>query len=144
VTPEARVSQWAENTMEQRRIQQRLLEAGVDVRTTTTLVSAGGGRVRTACAYTGREGEIACDALVLVTARLPVDGLAEELSAGDGTAVRAIGDAWSPGTIAAAVWEGRRYAEDLDDPRPADGDSVPFRREVVALAPAADRAAGAA
>ena len=41
---------------------------------------------------------------------------------------RAIGDAWSPGTIAAAVWDGRRNAEELDDSR--DPDAVPFRREV--------------
>jgi dimethylamine/trimethylamine dehydrogenase len=48
--------------------------------------------------------------------------------------VRLVGDAWSPGTIAAAVWEGRRYAEELDG-APSDGDEPPFRREVVALAP---------
>jgi dimethylamine/trimethylamine dehydrogenase len=46
-----------------------------------------------------------------------------------------VGDAWSPGTIAAAVWDGRRYAEELDEPR--DGDDLPpFRREVMELAPA--------
>ena len=47
--------------------------------------------------------------------------------------VRALGDAWSPGTIAAAVWDGRRYAEELDGPD--RGDAVPFLREVVSLAP---------
>ncbi len=47
--------------------------------------------------------------------------------------MRAIGDAAAPGTIAAAVWEGRRYAEELDAP-PADDTLPPFRREVVALA----------
>jgi len=44
-----------------------------------------------------------------------------------------IGDAYAPGTIANAVWDGRRYAEELDgEPH---GDAVPFRREVVELAP---------
>src|ERR671934_594707 len=43
VTPEARVSQWTEATMEQHRIQRRVLEAGVRVMTTTTLVGAGVG-----------------------------------------------------------------------------------------------------
>ena len=67
------------------------------------------------------------DGLVLVTARLPNDALALELDA------PAIGDAYAPGTIATAVWDGRRYAEELDgDPH---GDGVPFRREVVELAP---------
>jgi dimethylamine/trimethylamine dehydrogenase len=44
-----------------------------------------------------------------------------------------VGDAYSPGTIAAAVWDGRRYAEELDAP-PGDPDAPPFRREVVELA----------
>ena len=38
-----------------------------------------------------------------------------------------------PGTIAAAVWDGRRYAEEIDAPDP--GDDVPFLREIVRLAP---------
>ena len=36
------------------------------------------------------------------------------------------------GTIAAAVWDGRRYAEELDEP-PTDDDEPGFRREVVQL-----------
>ena len=48
--------------------------------------------------------------------------------------MRAVGDALGPGTIAAAVWDGRRYAEELDEP--SEPDAVPFRREVVRLAPA--------
>jgi dimethylamine/trimethylamine dehydrogenase len=99
--------------------------------------------VRTACAYTDREEDRPCEALLLVTARLPEDGLATELErvlAGrDGPSVRVIGDAWSPGTIAAAVWDGRRYAEELDEP-PSSRDAPPFLREVVALAPLAARA----
>jgi dimethylamine/trimethylamine dehydrogenase len=47
--------------------------------------------------------------------------------------VCAIGDCLAPGTIAAAVWEGRRYAEELQTP-PHRGDTVPFRREVTELA----------
>jgi dimethylamine/trimethylamine dehydrogenase len=49
--------------------------------------------------------------------------------------VRLVGDAWSPGTIAAAVWDGHRYAEELDDP-PGDRDQAPFLEEKMALAPA--------
>ena len=79
------------------------------------------------------------DSLVLVTARLPGDELAEALLARRGEwedagvlSVRAVGDAWAPGTIASAVWDGRRYAEELDAP---SGAELPFRREVVRLAP---------
>jgi dimethylamine/trimethylamine dehydrogenase len=77
--------------------------------------------------YTGHERDVPLEGLVLVTARLPNDALADELGA------TAIGDAYAPGTIATAVWDGRRYAEELDgEPH---GDDVPFRREVVELAP---------
>ena len=48
--------------------------------------------------------------------------------------VTAIGDALAPATIAHAVYAGRRYAEELDDP-PDTGDEVPFRRELVELLP---------
>ncbi len=132
VTPEARVSVWTENTMEQHRIQARLLEAGVEIVPTHAVTVVGAAGVEIACSYTGRTRSLPCDALVTVTARLPDDALAGEL---DGLAgVRRIGDALAPGTIAHAVWEGRRYAEELDDPRVADRDAVPFRREGIELA----------
>ncbi len=137
VTPESRVSEWTVNTMEQHRIQRRLLELGVTVLASHAVSSAAPGAVRAVCVYTDREQELPCDSLVLVTCRLPIDGLAAELeSALDGKespTIRLIGDAWSPGTIAAAVWDGHRYAEELDDPPEAD--EPPFLREVVALAP---------
>ncbi|HTR94477.1 MAG TPA: hypothetical protein VMI73_22320 [Trebonia sp.] len=73
---------------------------------------------------------------VLVTSRLPEESLLLSLTgaAGEnGFTVRGIGDAWAPGTIAAAVWSGRRYAEELDAALPSS-DDVPFRREVTELA----------
>jgi dimethylamine/trimethylamine dehydrogenase len=140
VTPAARVSDWTTHTMEQHRIQRRLLELGVTTLTSRTVVSAGPGTVRTVCRYTLEERDMGADALVLVTARLPRESLVLELEerAGDWAAaglrsVRAVGDALSPGTIAQAVWDGRRFAEELDGPD--RGDDVPFLREVVALAP---------
>jgi dimethylamine/trimethylamine dehydrogenase len=136
VTPEPRVSEWTVNTMEQHRIQRRLLELGVTVLPSHALVGASSRAARVACVYTGDERDLPCDALVLVTARLPEDGLAEELVAAAGPAgptVRLVGDAYAPGTIAAAVWDGHRYAEELDEPA-TDGDEPPFLREVVALA----------
>ena len=139
VTPAARVSEWSVNTMEQERIQRRLLELGVTVATAQTLVAIEAGTARTACVYTGREADQACDCVVLVTSRLPEDVLFAELTArtdewGEAgiASVRTVGDAWCPGTIAAAVWDGRRDAEELDEPDPGDG--VPFLREIVLLA----------
>jgi dimethylamine/trimethylamine dehydrogenase len=138
VTPAARVSEWTINTMEQDRIQRRLIEMGVDILTTHTVNGASAGNVVVGCTYSEREREIACDALLLVTARDPVDGLAAELQEASGRwaeagiqSVRAVGDAWSPATVAAAVWDGRRYAEQLDTP---DDRDVPILREIVRLA----------
>src|SRR5919204_522089 len=67
VTPEARVSQWTEATMEQHRIQRRVLEAGVRVMTTTTLVGAGVGGAPGARIYTEREQGLGSDPLLPVT-----------------------------------------------------------------------------
>jgi dimethylamine/trimethylamine dehydrogenase len=126
-TPAPRVSEWSVNTMEQERIHRRLVEAGVELATAQALAAVDGGIARVVDVYTGREREQRLDGLVLVTARLPNDALALELGA------TAIGDAYAPGTIATAVWDGRRYAEELDgEPH---GDAVPFRREVVELTP---------
>jgi dimethylamine/trimethylamine dehydrogenase len=84
----------------------------------------------------------------MVTARLPEDGLYTELlshepewAAAGLLGVAGIGDCWAPGTIAAAVWSGHRYAEELDQPQ-ADG--IGFLREVTALAPADSVRAGSA
>jgi len=71
----------------------------------------------------------------MVTARLPEESLLLSLTetVGNGLAsVRGIGDAWAPGTIAAAVWSGRRFAEEFDADLPPN-DHVPFRREVTEL-----------
>src|SRR5581483_10325234 len=125
-TPAARVSEWTVNTMEQPRIHRRLVEARVELLTAHALLGAAGGGARLACTWTEREREVAVDAILLVTARVPNDALAAAPRA------HAVGDAFAPGTIATAVWDGRRYAEELDGDPP--GDAVPFRREVVALA----------
>jgi dimethylamine/trimethylamine dehydrogenase len=139
VTSAPRVSEWSVNTMEQPRIHRRLVECGVVPETSEALAAVEGGAARLECAYTHRERVVECDSLVLVTARLPRDELAEELLARRSewadaglVSVRAVGDAWAPGTIASAVWDGRRYAEELDG-EPL-GDRLPFRREVVRLA----------
>ncbi len=140
VTPAAEASSWTRNTMEQHRIQARLIERGVAIRPHRVLREAGGGAAVLACTYTGRTEHAGCAALVLVSARLPAHGLARALldkseqwrDAGILSAT-AIGDALAPGTIAAAVWSGRRYAEELDTA--PDPDALPFRREVAELLP---------
>ncbi len=139
VTPGNCASSWTTNTMEQHRVQRRLLELGVEILVSRAVLRTVAGGIETACVFTGREHHLACDAALFVTARLPEDGLYRELVARRSEwaeagllGVQAVGDCWCPGTIAAAVWEGRRYAEELDEPGDR-GDTVPFRREVTAL-----------
>jgi dimethylamine/trimethylamine dehydrogenase len=138
VTPSIRVSDWSYNTLEQAFIQKRLIEIGVDIHVTRGLVGIGRDHADLACTYSGRQSQIACEAVVLVTARLPNDALyldlktrqAEWQEGGIGD-VKLIGDANAPAPIAWATYAGHRYAEELDSPD--IGDAVPFRRELAAL-----------
>ena len=86
------------------------------------------------CAYTGRDRRIAADAVVMVTARQPNDGLyralSERLAAEVPAApmsLRRIGDCDAPAIIAAAVYAGHRYARELD--APGEGSNLRLRRE---------------
>ncbi len=140
-TPASEASTWTRNTMEQHFIQARLIEKSVGLRPFTNLDAIGKGVVTASCAFTGKQDEIAADAVVLVTSRSPNDSLAVGLKAHQSDwadagleAVTTIGDALAPATIAHAVYAGRRYAEELDGP-PVDGDSVPFKREIAELLP---------
>ena len=131
VTPEARVSAWTVNTMEQAHIHRRLVEVGVVLVLNTTVLSHSDGGAVLADAFTGREHSIASDALVSVTCRTPNDQLVHDLRGR--ISVQAVGDAWNPGIIADAVFDGRRYAEDFDAP-PPDSGATPFLRETIQLA----------
>ena len=134
VTPALAASAWTEYTLELKHIQVRLLELGVDIVANRDLIAFDGARAKIACVFTGRTSEIPCASLVTVTARLPVESLYRELSATPEAltaagikSVTAIGDALAPGTIAAAVYGGHRYARELDAPAPTP---VPFAREM--------------
>jgi dimethylamine/trimethylamine dehydrogenase len=140
-TPASEASTWTRATMEQAFIQTRLLEKGIEIRPHRALEAVAPGAATLACVFTGRSEELAVDAVVPVTARLPNEALARDLAArrDDWAAagivsVTAIGDALAPATIAHAVYAGRRYAEELDAPPPAPG-AVPFKREIAELLP---------
>jgi len=139
ITPASCVSDWSTNTLEQGFVQSRLIGLGIDIRITRGLSTVKQGGVEIACTYSGRPEEIACDALVLVTARLPEDGLYRDLEARAGEwgaaglkTVRRFGDCLAPAPIAWATYAGHRYARELDEPD--IGDRLPFRRELAQLA----------
>ncbi len=137
-TPESLVSAFTVNTLEQAAIQRRLLELEVTLMTGKTLMALERDSAELACVFTGRRETIAAGSVVLVTMQSPEDALYQALAArpddlrqaGIRKLVR-IGDCLAPGTIAAAVYSGHRFARDLDV---IAADAVPFRRENVELA----------
>jgi dimethylamine/trimethylamine dehydrogenase len=140
VTTAPEVSSWTHNTLEQHRIQARVLELGIDVITAHNVASIGAAEVEVTCVYTERRRTVSAASLVMVTSRRPNSGLdlmltqdREKLAAARIASVSVIGDCSNPSTIAAAVYDGHRAARELDAP-PADPD-MPFRREHIALEP---------
>jgi dimethylamine/trimethylamine dehydrogenase len=95
-------------------IQSRLLSL-VEVRVTRAVTEVKASGVAASCAYTGRVEEIACDAVLTVTSRLPNDNLYTDLMAQRTKwadrgiqSVKAIGDAQAPAAIAWATYAAPR------------------------------------
>ena len=139
VTPVAEVSSWMRMTMEQHFVQGRLMNLGVRLVPFHAYAGASGGRVSYTCIYTGKITVIEACSTVMVTARLPHNDLAKALQArrdewadAGVKSVTLIGDALAPGTIAAAIFGGRRFAEDFDEEQGPI--ATPFKREVTGLA----------
>ncbi len=134
VTPAADVSHWTHNTMEQGRIQARLMGLGVSIVPLHNLVSIAKDHVELACNFTDARKVIACKSVMLVTMRDSVDPLYSEIvavSEPNPKSITRIGDCLAPGTIAAAIYSGHRFARELGEPIV---DGVPFRRELPELA----------
>ncbi len=117
------VASWTEYTLEQRHIENRLLNAGIQILARHQLTEVGEEWLQLTNTLTGEvsnhEGSV-----VSVTARLPRDELFEVLKGK--ITVRRIGDCFGPSIIAAAVYEGHRYAREFDTD--IDPDAVPFNR----------------
>jgi dimethylamine/trimethylamine dehydrogenase len=136
VTTEGEVSSWTRNTLEQHRIQSRLLDLGVTIRPHRALVEIHEATADLACVYTDRIETIDCDAALLVTSRAPDDRLYYDLLASGRSdtlrTLRRIGDCLAPSTIAQAVWDGHRAARELEGEA---GDDAPFKLEYTHLEP---------
>jgi len=130
-TPGLCVGSWTEYTLEQGHIERRLLGLGVEILPRHCVKTVGDGVIELVNLMTGEQVERS-GALVPVTMRLPNDGLHEALAAlaekskvAGIKSIRRIGDCFGPATIAAAVYEGHRYARELDTE--TDPDGVPFK-----------------
>ncbi len=125
ITPESKVSAWTENTLEQGKIQEKLLQKNVKVKLNHRLNEIQDNRVVVRCVYTGDTQRVSCDSLILVTERHPNDFL----YTGNTNTFKnfsLIGDAYAPGIIAQAVHSGRLQAETFGD---KDVDSSIFNRD---------------
>jgi len=121
VTPQDRVSQWAENTGEGWRVPGHLLRQGIRLVTAHGLSWFDGAEATIACVHLEREQVLPATGLVVVGQRAPVDNLYTALRyAPDGLhaalpfTLTRIGDCEAPAIIAAATYAGHRYAQDLD------------------------------
>ena len=137
VTPESEASGFCHYTLEHERIQERLLEVGVTTVANRNIARIGDGEIELACVFSDARESLACGTVVMVAGRQTDDALyqalaADQVALADAgiTSLTRIGDCIAPATIAAAVFEGHRYARELDEPKPAD---VPFLRERIAL-----------
>ncbi|WP_249138125.1 oxidoreductase [Phenylobacterium montanum] len=125
-TPASVVSAFTDYTLEQAKIQARLIRLGVQVRCGVALADG-----RLGCVHGGPAAAVEAPNLLLVTARDPDDALYRALIAlPDGRRLERIGDALAPGTIAAAVYSGHRLAREWD--MPAE-ERFSFKRERVSL-----------
>jgi dimethylamine/trimethylamine dehydrogenase len=134
VSPASEISAFGYATLELERTARRLDELGIAMLTHHRLVGGGAGRVELAQVHTDRPRTLEAESLVLVTARLPEDGLyrdlvadPDRLAAAGIRSVARIGDCLAPGAIVHAVYAGHRFARDLE--------AEPIlRRERIALA----------
>ncbi|MFO1121633.1 MAG: FAD-dependent oxidoreductase [Hyphomicrobiales bacterium] len=132
VTPAPLASIFTKTSLEQATIQAHLLKLGVRIVANTILGEVCADHVTLTCAFTGEASKLPADGVVLVTARAPTDGLYHAVL-NQGLAATRAGDCYGPGTIAAAVYAGRRFAEEFGDSL-VDFLDLPYRREVTGLA----------
>lgn len=125
------VSYWSQFTLEQERIEKRLLQLGVRLFTRHSLSSIQPAAITLNSIGSGNDITMECEAVVLVTDRLPNDALFYELAPAleDGRlrSLTRIGDAEAPNIIAQAVFSGHLAARNFDES--IDPDDTPFKIE---------------
>jgi dimethylamine/trimethylamine dehydrogenase len=130
VTPAPLVSYWSQYTLEQERIQAKLMKLGVKLYPQNVLSKIKKDSVRLSNDISGDQLELPYDGVVLVSDRTPNDSLYQSLKPAldDGklNSLRIIGDAEAPNIIAQAVFAGHLAAREFDEEK-AEG--TPFKVE---------------
>ncbi len=134
VTPAPMVSYWSQFTLEQEKVQAKLMKLGVKLFTRHVLSEIRNDSVRLSDTILGNEVELPRDGVVLVSDRKPNDEMYEALRASTPLrsaqrgihSLRIIGDAEAPNIIAQAVFAGHLAAREFDEEK-AEG--TPFKVE---------------
>lgn len=133
VTPESLVSSFTVLTLEQHRIQARLLELDVTIICNHSLAQIGTDRIKIICGFTDRIQSVVCTSVVLVTERLRETELYDALKDKQLKTLELIGDAAGPALIADAVYAGHMAARNFERAE-TEIERDWFRREIVSLA----------
>jgi len=130
VTPAPLVSYWTQFTLEQSKIQTRLMKLGVKLFPQTLLSDIRPDSVTLSHSLTGENIVLPSDAVALVTDRISNDSLYYELqpalNEGKLQSLRLIGDAEAPNIIAQAVFSGHLAAREFDE---ESVEGTPFKIE---------------
>jgi len=136
ITPAPLISYWSQFTLEQERIQSKLMRLGVKLYPQSVLSEIGNDSVRISNTISDDEIELPCNGVALVTDRTPKSSLYYELKpaldAGKINSLRLIGDAEAPNIIAQAVFAGHLAAREFDD---EIVEGTPFKVERISPSP---------
>ena len=131
VTPAPSISYWTQFTLEQDRILKRLHKLNVTLLADHFIASHTPTTATVTNVIISTESTLACDAIVMVTDRIPNDTLYHELKPalveGKLKSLRIIGDAEAPNIIAQAIFSGHLAAREFDEL--IDPDVTPFKVE---------------
>jgi dimethylamine/trimethylamine dehydrogenase len=134
LTTEALVSSWTVNTLEQDKIQSRLLTMGVNIITSHAIASVNSSELKICNVFDKNQTQnLTADTLIVITSRVSNNALYEELALQNKQfkTLQAIGDCEVPGTVAAAVYSGHAAARMFETG--ADQYAHLFRRDMPAI-----------
>jgi len=136
VTPAPMISYWSQFTLEQERIQHKLMKLGVKLYPQHVLSEIGDDYVRLLNSISGGLIELPRDGVVLVSDRDPNDSLYQFLKPAREerkiNSLRIIGDAEAPNIIAQAVFSGHLAAREFDEEKV---EGTPFKVERMITSP---------
>jgi dimethylamine/trimethylamine dehydrogenase len=133
-TPAPLLAYWSQYTLEQERINTRLINAGVEIITQHLLKEISADKVDLTRSVSGKISEVPADAVVLVTDRISEDSVYQDLKPAYESdkidSLRVIGDAEAPNIIAQAVFSGHLAAREFGEQKPG---GTPFQIERVTI-----------